>query len=80
MTELWCAAESFAQAPGPVAVPLRLCCVQRLLGRAASVALEIRCSARPSAPAPPASVFSGLTALSGDTPVSERTQVAESAP
>jgi hypothetical protein len=58
MTDRWCAAASFLDARGPVAVPLQLCCVQRLLGRAPSPAPEIPCAA--VGPAPDASVLSGF--------------------
>jgi hypothetical protein len=39
-----CAAASFLDAPGPVAVPLQLCCVQRLFGRAPSPAPDVPCA------------------------------------
>lgn len=58
MTGPWCAAASFLEARGPVAVPLRLCCVRRLLGRAPSPAPDIPCAAALS----PDTVLSGLAA------------------
>ncbi len=58
MTEMWCAVASFLDAPGPVAVPLRLCCVQRLLGRSPSPAPVVACGAAGSAP--DTSVLSGF--------------------
>lgn len=62
MTPIWCAAASFLEARGPVAVPLRLCCVQRLLGRAPSPAPEVPCAAAMSEAGPPGPVLSGAEA------------------
>jgi hypothetical protein len=55
---MWCAVVSFLDARGPVAVPLQLCCVQRLLGRALSPAPEVPCGAVGSSP--DTSVLSGF--------------------
>ncbi len=66
MTDAWCAAASFLDARGPVAVPLTLCCVQRLLGRAPSPAPEIPCAAVGSSPDAP--VFSGFGPAAESSP------------